>query len=169
MVVSYPATVFDRRALETAGFNGFVSFGRLREDLLDAVPKSGGVYVVYRGASDPPTFLPNSGGGKFKRRDPTVAVADLETQWVADCPVVYIGKADNLQRRLREYARFGAGEPVGHWGGRYIWQLADSDELLVAWTRCAEGQTAAGLERELVGAFKQRYGCLPFANINDPS
>jgi hypothetical protein len=160
--------VFDRRGLEQLGFNGFVSFGKLRESWVDFVPKTGGVYAVLRVDDTPPRYLSHNPGGRFKGRDPTVAVSMLEAKWVPSCQVVYIGKGDNLQRRLTQYARFGAGEPIGHWGGRYIWQLEDSAELLVAWKRCSEGQTAAGLEREILGQFKQVHGCLPFANIADP-
>jgi hypothetical protein len=98
-----------------------------------------------------------------------VAVSTLEAKWVESCQVVYLGKGDNLQRRLLQYARFGAGDPIGHWGGRYIWQLSDSAELRVARKRCEDGQTAVALEREIVARFKERYGCLPFANIADPT
>jgi excinuclease UvrABC nuclease subunit len=35
---------------------------------------------------------------------------------VIGAEVVYIGKADNLRRRLREFARFGVSAPIGHWG-----------------------------------------------------
>jgi hypothetical protein len=62
-----------------------------------------------------------------------VPVEALQSKWVPDAHTSYIGKADNARRRLEQFARFGAGEPVAHWGGRYIWQLADSAELLVAW------------------------------------
>jgi hypothetical protein len=167
--VSYPHAVFDRRSLEAHGFTGFVTFDDLRESWLDYVPKTGGVYAVLRVSEQPPAYLTSNPGGRFKERDPSVVVAVLEAKWVASCSVVYVGKGDNLQRRLMQYARFGAGEPVGHWGGRYIWQLEDSAELLVAWKRCVEGQTAAELEREIIGQFKEPYDCLPFANISDPS
>lgn len=161
--------MFDRDDLEKAGFTGFVTFADLRESWLDYVPKTGGVYAVVRESDQPPSYLANNPGGRFKGRDPTVAVSTLDTKWVELCPVVYLGKGDNLQRRLGQYARFGAGDPIGHWGGRYIWQLSDSPELLVAWKRCEEGQTAAELEGEIVARFKERYGCLPFANIADPT
>jgi hypothetical protein len=74
-----------------------------------------------------------------------------------------------VQKRLKQYADFGAGKPIGHWGGRYIWQLADSDALLVAWKESAPPETAAMAEARLVGQFKNEHGCLPFANIADPS
>jgi hypothetical protein len=91
-------------------------------------------------------------------------------KWVAGTPVIYVGKGDNLRRRLKQYADFGAGRPVGHWGGRYIWQLVDRDELVVAWKSCEPEQTAAALESGLVSAFKTaNRGRLPFANIADPS
>jgi hypothetical protein len=159
----------DRDGLEKLGFTGFVTFDELREAWLDFVPKTGGVYVVLRQSDQPPTYLAESPGGRFKGKDPTVAQSVLAAKWVDECRVVYLGKGDNLQRRLREYARFGAGSPVGHWGGRYIWQLSDAADLVVAWKRCDEGQAAAQVEREMVARFKERYGCLPFANIADPT
>lgn len=89
----------------------------------------------------------------------------LSAAWIDGCAVIYIGKGDNLQRRLREYARFGRGDPIGHRGGRYIWQLADSADLVVACRRCKEGETAREIEVELLSAFTQRYARLPFANL----
>jgi hypothetical protein len=78
-------------------------------------------------------FAERSCGGWFKGKDPTVPQEDLTANWVDDAEVVYIGKADQLKRRLTQFADFGAGKPVGHWGGRLIWQLTNVDRLLVAW------------------------------------
>jgi hypothetical protein len=80
-----------------------------------------------------PTFVQPSPAGWFKGEDPSVPDARLRIQWVQGAHVLYIGKADLLRRRLAQFARFGAGEPVGTSGGRRIWQLADADDLLVAW------------------------------------
>jgi hypothetical protein len=159
----------DLRGDAFKGFDGFVSFDALRDGALAEVPTKAGVYVVLRLSKDDPTLLDESCGGHFKGKNPTELVGVLEAKWVAGTPVIYIGKGDDLRRRLKQYAAFGAGKPVGHWGGRYIWQLADRDELVVAWKPCQPEQTAAAVEAELVGAFKMANGGrLPFANIADP-
>ena len=151
------------------GFQGFVSFAALPAS---DVPAGAGVYVVTRSATTPPVFLPSSPAGWLKGKDPSVPIAVLEANWVPDEPVAYIGKADigttgkrGLRKRLDEYRRHGAGEPVGHTGGRYIWQLADSPELLVAWR---EESDASMLEQSMIQSFKAMHGGRrPFANLRD--
>lgn len=164
-----PASTGRARNARSEGFTGFVTFGELRETQLEPVPPGPGVYVVIRAKSSPPTFRDTSPAGRFKRKDPTELVDLLRAKWVDGADVIYIGKGDNLRRRLKQYAAFGSGRPVGHWGGRYIWQLADSDELLVAWRPCAPDESPAAVEIELVTDFKRAYGRLPFANITDAS
>lgn len=100
-----------------------------------------------------------------KGEDPTVEVSVLESKWVEGCPTVYVGKATSLRKRLRQYRDFGRGRPVGHWGGRYIWQLAEASELVVGWQSTA--QTPRTVESELLAAFRSEFGRLPFANINN--
>lgn len=49
--------------------------------------------------------------------------------------------------------------------GEYIWQLADSDTLLVAWRTVAD-PPAGQAEGELIAEFTALHGALPFANRN---
>lgn len=92
-----------------------------------------------------------------------MSLAALGANWVDDAEVVYIGKADRLKRRLTQFADFGAGKPIGHWGGRLIWQLPRTDQLLVAW-RETPGRVPLEVEGELIAAFRRAYGKAPFAN-----
>lgn len=103
-----------------------------------------------------------STGGRFKQRDPAVSVDILEARLELPTPTVYIGKGDRLQRRISQLLRFGAGETVGHWGGRYLWQLEDSGQLLVAWRTDPD---PIGAESELLRDFSAQFGALPFANL----
>jgi hypothetical protein len=157
---------FRRAALEAIGFAGWKTWGQLRADDLALVPRGPAVYVVYRADLGEPEFLASNPGGRFKEQDPMIAVDVLQAKWVPGAEVVYIGKADDAGRRLKQFARFGAGEPVGHWGGRYIWQLADSDELLVGWHAISWEERARDYEKRLLTRFSELHrGARPFANL----
>lgn len=91
----------------------------------------------------------------------------VEAAWSPGAHCVYIGKAGgDLRRRLLAYRRFGDGRPVSHWGGRYVWQLADASTLLVAWRTVDDGDPAA-LESELIREFRRHHGRRPLANRKD--
>lgn len=122
---------FTRTQLRGNGFEGWITFDALRRT--DPCPEVGGVYVVARDEASAPSFLAASCGGWFKDRDPTVSLDELQANWVEGAEIVYIGKANNIRRRLKEFAKFGAGQKIGHWGGRLIWQLEESSRLLIAW------------------------------------
>lgn len=159
-------------SIRAAGFEGFLSIKELQATNCEAVPRERGIYLILRMPLHAPTFLASSVGGHFKKRNPTVELAVLESAWVADTPVVYIGKAGGsrskatLYTRLRSYMQFGKGKPVGHWGGRYIWQLADGLELVVCWQATPDAELAE-VESRLIREFKQQYQQRPFANLRN--
>ena len=97
---------------------------------------------------------------------PSTTIATLNSVWVPGARVVYVGKAagrQGLRGRLNAYRRQGQGRNAGHSGGGYIWQLADSDQLLVAWRTVSEPPPGRA-EAELIAEFSALHGALPFAN-----
>jgi len=166
-ICGYGRYMVTRRAeLEELGFVGFVPFA----DLPTAkVPQVHGVYVVLRIAETSPIFRATSTAGWFQDNDPSVDEAVLRDAWVAGEEIIYIGKAGGkpprgLRKRLDEYRRYGSGKPVGHRGGRYVWQLQDSAELIVAW-RATPNDDPGDLETRMLDEFRDRTGSLPFANL----
>jgi hypothetical protein len=159
--------LFDRADLEAHGFEGWQTVHGLRAQDVSPLPKDYGVYVVVRPAATRPTFLPASVGGRFKGKDPSVPVERLRAKWIDAATTFYIGKAESqtIRTRVTQLLDFGAGRPVGHWGGRYLWQLGGAERLLVAW-RVHDRPEA--LENEMLSAFKARWGAFPFANIAGP-
>jgi hypothetical protein len=151
---------FDQQHLVDLGFVGFVPLRNLEAKSV-CVPTLPGVYAVTL-AQRPVEFLARSPGGRFKGKDPTVTIDRLQAKWIDDCETVYIGRASSLRERLGLLARFGRGDAVGHWGGRYLWQLAALDDLKVCW-HLAEDPVAA--ERHLLEDFEASFGVLPFANL----
>lgn len=168
--------------LEEAGFVGFVPVSGLKmhgvrhplDVEADSCLDRPGVYMVVRQVTSVPEFVQQGTGGFFKGKNPNVPESELRAAWVNDTCVVYIGKAGGgtsgatLRKRIRQYVRFGSGETVGHWGGRYIWQLKDADDLLFCWKPASASEDAAALESALIADFKSSHGGRrPFANLRD--
>lgn len=159
-------------SLKKSGFEGFKSVAELMKDNA-SVPKQKGVYMIVRKGNTSPSFLEEGTGGFFKGKNPNVTMSELKKEWVNETIVVYIGKAGGgnsdatLHSRLKQYMRFGDGDNVGHWGGRYIWQLADSRDLLVCWKPIDKDEPVE-VESRLIAEFKSQYkGKRPFANLRD--
>ncbi len=159
---------FDSAGLRRRGFSGFVSIAGLRRSRLAEVPPQPGVYVVLAPTGLTPDFLPTGTGGWFKSKDPNVATDVLARRWIPDAQILNIGKAgggnrSHLRRRLQQYLEFGAGVPLGHWGGRYIWQLKQAEDLEVCWMTIESNPRE--FERELIAEFVDVHGVRPFANL----
>lgn len=163
----------DRQALKAQGFEGFISMSELMTGAKKMIPAQMGVYVVLRESNSAPRFMEVGTGGFFKGKNPNVPIDELKANWVENTSIVYIGKAGsigstaNLRTRLGQYLRFGEGANVGHWGGRYIWQLEDSRDLIVCW-KALDSDDPRNIEQQMISEFKaQHSGRRPFANLND--
>lgn len=156
--------------LRSNGFSGFISVSALRQDLTP-IPEIRGVYMVVRQIGSRPQFRVTGSGGHYKGKDPNVPLEVLRKNWVEETCVLYIGKAGDehshatLRSRLWQYLQFGEGKPVGHKGGRYIWQLEEAEDLLFCWKPLPTGNPSKE-ETALLMAFKRQYAeRLPFANL----
>jgi len=156
--------------LASAGFRGFSQVRDLQADGCASVPATPGVYLVIRAIAEPPTFRIKSVGGWLKQRDPTVSAEELKANWVPEAIILNVGKAGGagssatLRSRLSQYMKFGQGKPIGHWGGRLVWQLADHLTLQVCW-RPVTDQEPATIESQLIQEFRELYRKRPFANL----
>jgi hypothetical protein len=150
-------------------FAGFMKINQLFDNF-NLIPDIKGVYFILYIDSVVPQFLWIGTGGQFKGRDPNISMDELRLKWVENTNVVYIGKAGGinsnatLRSRLRQYLRFGQGKNIGHWGGRYIWQMKNVDTLLICW-KALPNDDPREIEIQLLCQFKEIYGCYPYANL----
>jgi len=153
--------------------NGFVGFKKMSELFSDSSTISNikGIYCVLN-LDGNPEFLNVGSGGYFKGKDPNVPINKLKENWVDNTIVVYIGKAGKegsevtLQSRMRQYFGFGKGGNVAHWGGRLIWQLKNSKDLVVCWKELKNDDPRT-VEAELIQQFVSKFSKRPFANLSD--
>jgi hypothetical protein len=155
------------------GFEGFVPIRDLQACGCREIPDQPGIYLVLTSSPYPSEFLPQSIGGRHKGKDPTETVRSLADKWVDGALVLNIGKAGatgkkaTLRTRLGDYMRFGQGKKAGHRGGRYIWQLGDSRDLLVCW-KPTPGFVPRLIQKAMIEEFKRQHnGRRPFANLRD--
>ena len=151
--------------LKDEGFKGFVRVEELMSN--PKLPEDEkGVYVVLYTHDTRPDFMQVGTGGFFKDEDPNVSIEELEANWIDGEQIIYIGKATSLRDRLSQYMKFGIGKKIGHKGGRYVWQIKDSANLLVCWKRTDE--EPRDVEKKMIAEFKLSHkGRRPFANLQD--
>ena len=155
-----------KKDLEQKGFLGFVTIKKLTDNP-DLAPTQKGVYMILRESENTPEFMKVGTGGFFKGKDPNVSISELQNNWVNNTPILYIGKATSLQSRLKQYMNFGQGKNVGHYGGRLIWQLKDSQNFIVCW-KPLTNEEPRKYEENLIKNFKKEHNEeRPFANLQD--
>lgn len=150
------------KSRELRGTGRPVALRELYEQKCRSLPKGPGIYVVRTPEDLKPEFVPHGTGGRFKGKNPNIALEMLRARWIDSARELYIGKADNLRARVWKFLRFGHRHPVDHWGGRLIWQIKQTDDLLLDWY---EHERPTEEETRLLEAFKEKYRRLPFANL----
>jgi len=159
----------DLPSIRNSGFVGFKTIEQLWNDS-SCLPNEKGVYVVINPHCSKKQFLAKGVGGFFKGKNPNISLEELTSHWIEDCHILYIGQAGGngssatLKKRLKQYLDFGKGKPVGHYGGRLIWQLLHHKDLLVAWKN-TKFTNPREEERAVIRDFHNNYGRLPFANL----
>lgn len=155
--------------LKKNGFRGFKTVKELWSDRSN-IPKEKGVYLVLNPDPNGEIFLNPGSGGFFKDRNPNVSNEELHRNHVPNSLVVYIGKAGSstgnatLHSRIGQYLGFGQGKKVGHWGGRYIWQLKNHVELVFCWKPTPDDDPRE-VEIKLLRDYYKESMSLPFANL----
>ena len=156
------------QSLKQFGFKGFISIEELIMNKV-LIPEVRGVYIIYQ-EKPQPKFVEKGTGGFFKGKDPNVSVETLNENWVEDSQVLYIGKAGSdignatLRTRLNQYFQFGQGKNVGHWGGRFIWQLQQPTQLKVCWLETLNHEPRE-VEKALLLFYIFEFEKRPFANL----
>lgn len=162
--------------------NNCITVKEYKEDpiaTIGRVDRVSGVYFVVSYFGNPKgKFLNEGRGGWFKDKNPNVPLEVLEEKWVDNAEILYIGRAGGvsingnesratLKQRINTLMRFGCQEPLGHWGGRYLWQHPDCNNFKIYWSnKEINSKNPVELEKELVGMFKENYnGKRPFANL----
>lgn len=163
--------------IQFEGYKGFVKISNLFSDIKVA-PDERGTYLVLYLNQEEPTFLEKGVGGYFKGKNPNVSIEDLNENWISDVIVVNIGQAggiragkwsnSTLRERLKKYMKFGQGKNIGHYGGRYIWQIKQYEDLVICWSELPNKiKDPKVVESEMIAEFKSIYGRRPFANLQD--
>ncbi|NBJ17009.1 MAG: hypothetical protein FNP40_15920 [Dehalobacter sp. 4CP] len=173
-----PMDSVDSSFLTSNKFEQFIRIGdyERNQDITLSIPNTEGVYAVVSPHYPEKRFLIEGTGGFFKRKNPNVPEHVVLKNWVEGTHILYLGKAGGtdkkgkiskaaLRDRITTYIKFGYGYDIGHWGGRLIWQLEYSRDLLIYWRICNEGENPVEIEKMLIRDFEDRYGKMPFANL----
>lgn len=146
-----------------------------KNNILSKVPETEGFYEVtvkkedmdkikfdrYRTVNGK-TFCPVAGHQIYLK-----APSFLQSKYEANnSEVLYVGKADNLRRRISQLVNMAFGG-TGHRGGLDLWAIQDYEKYLqIEWSRLGDFcNSPEDAERNILNEFKKKHnGNLPVAN-----
>jgi len=157
----------DVELLINNGFENFRSFQYYHLNGYKEVKNEKGVYVVCMPLNFKVNITSNTSATKeHKRRSMLYEKSLLLKKWVPQSVILYFGKAggqsNRLRQRISQYVRYGYDEGNNHRGGRAIWQLDNSKNLLIGYVADIN---AGEKESWLIREFEKCYGKKPFANF----
>lgn len=101
-----------------------------------------------------------------KERIVSASIEELQENWVEKAEILYIGncasKTKNVQSLVKLHIRFWNGENVSAFGGRFIGQIQNWENLEVWYLK---SDNSAQMKDELLRLFENQYRKLPFANL----
>lgn len=158
-------------SIRAAGFIKYATIEQLNKrggcKVIDNKP---GVYMVLMPLNFKQKYREINPGKICKGKPSSVIVDELKANWVDKTIVLYIGKAGgtgiktHLRERIGDYMAYGRGTSCNHTGGRYLWQLENTEQLSVTWRVEIENEPVI-IERGLIRQFEKNYeGMQPFAN-----
>lgn len=147
----------------------------LHDGALNEIPETSGVYFVFMPSNFELVILQKNVGFEFtsKRKSSSYRIEELEAKAEHygkfgnyTSHLLYVGKAKNLHRRIEQYVgyRYRIQNLFPHDGGRAIWQIENSEKLIVRYMECLEGEDCRKIEQNLLQTYKKQYEAYPFAN-----
>ena len=129
------------------------------------IPSGPGIYVVFLLPNTP--FDVSQSTGKAIHASPA-PVADLREKWSrinnhASTDILYVGKGDDVRKRIRRLARFGVGKIQKHKGGEWMWQVTHIRSARILINACPPGKQVP-FEKWLLDSFLDQHGDWPLAN-----
>ena len=124
------------------------------------IPKESGIYRVLNLEGIPITFLDYSTNSKFK----AYPISKLQDKYIKtnESKLLYIGKAVNLHKRIKQYIEYGLNLIDNHKGGRSIFQIKDYKNLYIEVLLCDRCEC---VEKNMLIGYKEHYKELPVANM----
>lgn len=144
--------------------NDSYTFQELNAGALKYIPKCSGIYKVYMPKNFKIKFRIDS-DAPYKVYD----VNELQEKWATICKypgyeenLLYIGRASNLQTRIKQFVRAGYGsKSYRHSGGKAIFQLENNKQLKIKIFECENYEDRETAE---IDAYKKHRTVYPFAN-----